>query len=619
MLLDPSRVVGWDTETFLVTDDEPTPRFVCHSIAPPGEAPIVSRSPEAILPWFERAARGECIIVGHNIQYDLRVTLRALPTAAKLIFAALDAGGIVCTRMQYKLIKLRDTGKVPEKGTSLADVVWEHLGLALPKDDTWRLRYGELAWTPVAMWPTPAVAYAKMDAAAVKTLAVEMGDVGDMGRQTAYDFVLNLMTATGLRVDKQMVMDQIDIEDRNICRAQEELLSIGAIRRGGTAKAPKLVKNTAIIRQAIEEYCGAEGIEPPRTLTGAVSIAEGAIRLLPDDHPLGALPRLMKAEKLIGSYYGHYLVDAKAGRPVRPYVNTLLATGRLSLRKPALQTLPRKGKVRECFIPRDGCVFVNPDLDTAELRALGQATLDTVGYSRFAELFQKDPTADPHMSFGASMLGISVEEMRRRYTAKDPVAKGARQDAKAANFGFPGGMGVARFVGNQASMGKAFPFARAQQLKDAYMAQWAEMHDYFTHVKQVVDAGGLFTLPVSQRARGRCGFCDGANNGFQARISDVSKLWCYLITKESYCDEGSPLHGCRLLLQVHDEVIVEAPASRGHEVAERVRELAEEAGRVHIPDVPMRSQPCLMERWYKAAEPVYNGDRLVPWRPNNAN
>ena len=583
------RYVGWDTETHLITDAEPIPRCVVHSFYDPIEpvAPNYLEIGSGMIRYYlQGASAGELVLVAHNAAFDLAVTMRTWPELIPLVFDALDAGGVICTQRQHELHSLHVSGQVPAK-RDLATVAKKFAKLELSKGaDTWRLRYSELDGVPLDMWPAEATRYALLDAEAVFHVARNMPMSPDTANQTRYSLAFYLMSAWGMRVDPALLR-----EERTRLEGEQEAL-LGTAMRTGYVR-PNGTRDMAAIREAV----AAALPTAPRTATNEVKTDRLTLAMMPPEHPVRLVDEIKKTEKLL-SYLDSYQDAADAGLPIHPRVNVLLNTGRTSMSKPNLQQLPRKGKLRELFVARPGTVFANADLGTAELRSLGQACLDTVGYSRMAELFQRDPRADPHQAFADAM-------------------RGERQHAKAANFGFPGGMGAQKFIDAQRQVGGQYTLEEAQRLKTAYMMQWPEMRDYFAWVTRVCDGSGEVTLPVSGRTRGKVTFCNGANTGFQGRTADVAKYWCYLIVKESLTCKTSPLWGCRLVNFIHDEVIVECPESYAHEAALRVCQLAEIAGSYHVPDVPTVSDPALMRRWYKGAEAVYDGERLVPWQPES--
>ena len=79
-------------------------------------------------------------------------------------------------------------------------------------------------------------------------------------------------------------------------------------------------------------------------------------------------------------------------------------------------------------------------------------------------------------------------------------------------------------------------------------------------------------------------------------------------------DTLGPRH--RAVMFVHDELIGEVREDVAHDCAVRVSQIMVDAMRIITPDVAVKAEPCLMRRWNKRAEPVFNNDgRLIPWEP----
>ena len=101
---------------------------------------------------------------------------------------------------------------------------------------------------------------------------------------------------------------------------------------------------------------------------------------------------------------------------------------------------------------------------------------------------------------------------------------------------------------------------------------------------------------------------------FQGMAADGAKRALFAVSRECYADETSPLFGCRPLVFVHDEIILEAPADRGHECAMRLKHLMEREMNAVTPSIPASATPAIATRWLKNAEPKYDDTgRLIPW------
>lgn len=189
---------------------------------------------------------------------------------------------------------------------------------------------------------------------------------------------------------------------------------------------------------------------------------------------------------------------------------------------------------------------------------------------------------------------------------------------QCGNFGFPGGLGAGRFKAYaKASWGVEISEQKAIELYALWKKMLREAGPYFDLVKSQVDVSGdqQIVQVRSGRVRGDVGFTDGANGYFQGLAADCSKDAGFNIAEAMYLDTSSPAYGSRLVDFVHDEFLFEVPADRPHEAAFAVNKIVEAAGRRWMPDCPPKSEPALMERWYKDAEARYENGRLAVWRP----
>ena len=238
-------------------------------------------------------------------------------------------------------------------------------------------------------------------------------------------------------------------------------------------------KNMKRIRELIEE----ELPDPPTTAKGATKTSKEVLEMCRNEG-LSALIEYNALSKTKSTYVEVLLRGIY--EPIHAYFDVLGAnSGRTSCRGPNLQNQPRMPGVRECFIPsRPGFVFAACDYDSQELRTLAQVCLDIVGESKLAERYQSDPDFDPHTHFAAQVMDISYETAMARKAAKDKDLKEMRQRAKAANFGFPGGMGAKAFMSYARNYGVDLDLHQAEELRRHWFAQWPDDAEIFCLYKQ---------------------------------------------------------------------------------------------------------------------------------------
>lgn len=278
-------------------------------------------------------------------------------------------------------------------------------------------------------------------------------------------------------------------------------------------------------------------------------------------------------------------------------------------------------------------VFIQADFPSLELYTLAQYCMTWLGRSKLAEALNAG--MDPHLWVAAIILRCTYEEALAN--KKDPEVKAARQLAKPANFGFPGGMGIAKFVsstrkavvkreGRAAWEAMGLDEARAKLLKDQWQEAWPEMPAYFARVNDLLDEDtGRATVETlfTKRFRGAASYCAACNNGFQALGADCAKRAVWLVARACYVEQGSPLFNSRPVAFVHDELIAETDDGPGlHDAAYEMRRLMAVGANEYLPDVPIpaeKIEPTAMRRWSKKATTVHDeGGRLAVWMPEAA-
>ena len=615
-----------DTETELIRPGCLAPRCVCVSWADQGGAGVIHHSDPATF-RFVRTAIEAGRTVYANAPYDLAVLIVRWPDLAPVIWRALEEGRISDVQTRQKLIDLAG-GKLRKTGPySLAGLAKRHLGRALDKD-TWRLRYGELIDTPIAEWPEGARAYATDDARA--TLEVFKAQeplakwAADEAAQVRAHWALHLISCWGVRTDGPRVEALAStlqgeaeglltrLVPAGLARVDGSRLPKGAARRMAevwgesaplTTKAQKDegrgMSRAEIIRRAIVDGVGVS--------VTTDTAAESGDPILKDYARYGQIQSTLA---------GPVSALAKgAAEPIQTRFEILMETGRTSSSAPNLQNIRREVGIRECFTPRPGWVYVAADYSAAELHTLAQVCVDLFGGSKLADALNRG--IDVHALVGSQILRVDYADAVALIADGDREAKDARQLAKAANFGFPGGCSAATFCAIAKGYGVEIDTRRAAELRASWLNAWPEMAAFFRHVSGLEDRrmGGHWVQQLrAPRVRGRASYTAACNSFFQGLAADGAKAALYRVAKEQHTDPGSALFATRSVFFIHDEIILEAPEDQAADAADRlVSVMVEQFGRF-VPDVPPKAEAVIMRRWSKDATPTRDEvGRLIPW------
>jgi hypothetical protein len=558
-----------------------------------------------------------------------------------LVFAAYDADRITCTKLRSQLLDIAagrfrgylskfekpvcsvhedcDPEACPDavikKGArwvpheyTLDALTYRATGRRLDKD-TWRLRYGEFLHTPLSEWPEGARTYPLEDARATLDVFLKQQEhvqyIPDQVRQARAAWALHLTSTWGLRTHGPGV-DKLEQETLSALAAIEgDLKTAGLVRADGS-------RNVKATRDLMLLVC-AEAKKPLRvTSKGQISLDSDACEasehdLLEDYSELTSLKTVLVKDIPVLRAGAIYPVHTSFG---------LAASGRSTSGKPNVQNPRRLPGIRECFVAREGKVFAQADFSGLELHTLAQCCVTLFGQSHLAEVLNAG--LDPHTAFAADILGISYEDATARKKAGDEAVDNARQTAKVANFGFPGGLGAEKLcLFARKTYGVLLTEDRAKELKEGWLARWPEMRLFFKHVGDLVDeetGEAVVEQLFSSRWRGGCHYTAACNTYFQGLGADAAKRAAYLVARACYAEPKSVLYGSRAVNFVHDEIMLETDDVPGaHDVAIELGRLMILGANEFLPNVPARVEPLLARCWSKKSKPVYKDGRLVPW------
>lgn len=626
----------FDTETHLIKPGCTAPRLVCISTASEsGKTQLLDRA--SGLRLMRNVLEDKSVIVaGHQVFYDLGVCCAEDPAVfVPLVFKAFDDFRIRDTIIRQQLIDIAtgnlkyrldpETDTYVKTGYTLADLVMRLLGRVLPKADTWRLKYALLDGVPIVDWPEDAKKYAVDDAIATREVFLKQielvhddpldeitipgGVIPTEERATRDAWALCLMSMWGVRTEGAAVAKLRAELVAEQTEAIEKLKGTGIIKQKPDGTWSRSMKD---IYARISAGYEAQGLPVPVTESGRVS-SEYESLVDCKDEGLAVLADAAGGAKLLNTYIP--MLEGGTVVPINARFNCLVETNRTSASNPNLQTPPRKGGVRNCFIPRDGWVFCSCDYDTIELRALAQSCLDLVGQSAMAEALRNGE--DLHLNLAADFMGISREEAAKRYADGDSEVIDQRQMMKPANFGFPGGMASDSFVDYAKGYGYAIDRGLAKRIHESWFKAWPEMRAYFQLVGNIIGRAGegVVVSPRSGFVRGGLSFTQLSNHYFQSLTATGAKDSLWSVTRECYAVPESPLWGSRPVIFMHDEIFTEMPEDRASEAAPRQAQIMRDVMQKWIPDVPVLASPVLMRRWHKGAKPVYVDGKLVPSKP----
>ena len=313
-----------------------------------------------------------------------------------------------------------------------------------------------------------------------------------------------------------------------------------------------------------------------KTATGARSTDEEVLEKLAEDYPLPAkILEHRSLSKLKGTYTDKLAQMAvpRTGRVHTHYAQAVAVTGRLSSNDPNLQNIPIRTaegrKVREAFVAPEGCVIASADYSQIELRIMAHISGDEALVKAFHE------GLDVHRATAAEVFGVSV----------DAVSTEQRRYAKVINFGLIYGMsafGLAKALGIDNGAAKNYItryFERFAGVK-RYMDDTREQAKAQGYVETVF--GRRLYLPEINSPNGprRAGAERAAINApMQGTAADLIKM--SMVKVQQAIDQQQ--RQTKVIMQVHDELVFEVPASEVEWVKTEVPRLMAEVAQLKVP------------------------------------
>jgi DNA polymerase-1 len=379
--------------------------------------------------------------------------------------------------------------------------------------------------------------------------------------------VLARMERVGVRIDRAELGRLSELMERDIARLTAEVHAL--------AGKPFNISSPQQLGRVLFEDLRLPA--PVRYGKGkTISTAADVLEELAADHEIvRKVLEYRQLTKLKGTYVDALpaLIDPQTGRLHTSFNQTGAATGRLSSSNPNLQNIPIRTElgreIRAAFVPRAGWKLIVADYSQIELRLVAHMSRDAV----LVEAFRNGE--DIHTRTAAEVMGVPPLM----------VTPEARRNAKAVNFGIV--YGISPF-GLAAQLG--ITQREAQAYIESYFARYAGVRKFIdATIAEVRRTGVARTLlgrerpipDINSRNPNARGFAErtAVNSPLQGTAADLIKLAMVRIDREMERRGGR----AAMLLQVHDELVFEAPADEAAEVAALAKREMEQVYRLEVP------------------------------------
>ncbi|MEM1440394.1 MAG: DNA polymerase I [Pseudomonadota bacterium] len=326
-----------------------------------------------------------------------------------------------------------------------------------------------------------------------------------------------------------------------------------------------------------------------KTAKGAPSTAEDVLAELAADYDLPQVILDFRSVSKLRSTYTEKLptLIATDGRIHTSYHQAVAATGRLSSSDPNLQNIPIRTpegrRIRQAFVPESGYRLIAADYSQIELRIMAHLSQDDGLLSAFAN------DEDVHRATAAEVFEVAL----------DKVTSDQRRSAKAINFGLIYGMS-AFGLAKQLSIGRG----EAQAYVDRYFERYPGVHDYMERTRtqarddgyvETIEGRRLYLPEINARNPQRRQYAERSaiNAPMQGSAADIIKR--AMIDVHGWLKGGKT--DARLIMQVHDELVLEVAESAADAV---MAEVIERMARAATLDVPLKVDAAAGANWDEA-------------------
>lgn len=389
--------------------------------------------------------------------------------------------------------------------------------------------------------------------------------------------VISQMEQTGIQIDKPYLKRLSKEVSEEIENLQAKIFKLAGVEFN--ISSPQQLSKILFERLSLP----AKGLH--KTPGGVLSTASPELQKLHSAHPVvEEILRYRELSKLLNTYLLTLPEMADENGRIHAHFDQLgAATGRLSSDNPNLQNIPVQGdwgkKIRKGFVAQKGYALVAFDYSQMELRIASHVAQEPKMQSFFLA------NKDIHQMTAAEVFGVS----------EDKVTHEMRQEAKALNFGVLYGMSARGFA-----QSAKIPLEEAQNFIENYFARFQKIAEYIEKTKEFVRARGyaetLFgrkrylpdihsSTPQIRAAAERAAI----NHPIQGAAADIVKMAMVKIHEQPFMGAS-----CRLVLQIHDELLFEISNDILNERAQEIKKIMEE---IAVFAIPLAVQVKTGENW----------------------
>lgn len=390
--------------------------------------------------------------------------------------------------------------------------------------------------------------------------------------------VLYEMENNGITVDEQALRRLDEALSKDLAAAEKQIYALAGEEF-----------NIASPKQIGEILFGKMGLKGKKNASGSYNTSAEVLEKLADENELAAKILEWRGYAKLKSTYTTALLEAKDAdnRVHTTFSQTVVNTGRLASSNPNLQNIPNHGemghKIRECFVAQKGYKIVDADYSQMELRLLAAVA----GVRALQEAFANG--VDIHAATAARVFGLPYEQVDKEH----------RSRAKAINFGIV--YGISQYgLAKQLGIGSA----EAKQYIDTYFAVMPEIKEFMNKTIAFAHANGFVTTPfgrkcsvfgINDQNKSVVAMAERAaiNAPIQGGAADLVKL----AMQRVYFALKDKFPSARLLLQVHDELVVEAKEEEAQAVGELMKNIMENVADLAV---KMLAEPALGDNWAQA-------------------